>query len=228
VIPLSKRGPRAKKSILKLTITLEFENTVSCVVCNLAGDQVNTWVQQLTVSYSTMSARHAKMLFELYNRHCGEYDNWDNGENDTSYAGLDNLEEEIRVAREKMQKERNAGLDYSKDEIETYESFGAYVQRMIAKDASRYGALRRYEIEEYDRLQDILSRYTIAKKEYYWVDQTRSTEEEFNETNGYNHWYEVLELYEGKQLPVDLSDEDVVSIFGCGKFAAFADLSYGC
>lgn len=228
VVPLSKRGPRAKKSILKLTITLDLQNVIASVVCKLGGDQVNVWVQKLTVGYTTLPTKHAELLFELYNRSSGEYENLDKGENDTSYAGLDNLEEEIRAAREKMSQQRVAALDYSKDSSEEYEAFGAYVQRMIGKDCSRYGALRRYEISEYERLEDILDRFTIGRTHYYWIDQTRTTEEVFDETSGYNHWYEVLELYDGKQMPVDLTDEDVVSIFGCGKFVAFADLSYGC
>lgn len=228
VIPLSKRGGRAKKSILKLTITIDLSGKIPCMVCRLAGDQVNIWAQQLIVNYCTMPTKHAKLLFELYNRSAGEYDKLDQGENDTSYAGLDNLEEEIRAAREQMQQQRVEGQDYSSDPTGAYESFGSYVLRMIGKEAARYGALRRYEIQEYDRLQDILSRYALGEKRYYWVDQTRIGEEEFNAYDGFNHWYEVMELYDGTKLPVDMNDEDVVSIFGCGKFAAFADLSYGC
>ena len=228
VVPVSQRGSRAKKSILKVSIKLELGNVISSTVCRVGGDQVQVWVQQLTVGYTTLPVSHAALLFELYNRQAGEYDKLDAGENDTSYAGLDNLEEEIRAAREKMQQQRIPGQDYSKDPSDNFEMFGSYVQHMMEQDAARYGVLRRYEIAEYDRLDDILHRYTLGEKQYYWQDQTRTTQEAFEECFGYNHWYEVLELYEGKELPADLTDEDVVSIFNFGKFAAFADLSYGC
>ena len=225
------RGARAKKADLKIAVEMHLPEAVQSTVCALGGDQVRTWAQKLEVIVTAMPCRHAKLLFELYNRLNGEYSNLDEGKNDTSYAGLDNLEEEILVAREKMQAERDPDLDYSGKENgeDGYVEFGAFALRKIAEEPQRYGALRHYKIFEYDELKYILERYCLTKREYFWLDQTRVSEEEFEEVDWFNHWYDVLELYDGLDLPVDLADEDVVSIFGCGgKFEAFADLSYGC
>lgn len=227
-IPVSKRGPRAKKSILKLEITIHFENAVQCTLCKLGGDQVRTWAQELTVWSCTLPTAHAKLLFELYNRFNEEYDKLDRGENDTSYAGLDNLEEEIRAAREQMQAQRIPGADYSRGAETVNGNFGAYVLQCIGKEPERYGVLKQYGVDPFAGLEEIFWNHCIGEKKYYWLDQTRVPEEEFSQIDGYNHWYDILELYDGLDLPVDLNDEDVVSIFGCGKFAAFADLSYGC
>ena len=228
VVPLSKRGSRAKKAILKLEITLELPGVVCSTVCKLGGDQVNIWAQHLTVHYCTLPTKQLKLLFEAYNRYNNEYEKLDKGENDTSYAGLDNLEEEIRAARAKMLAERVAGLDYSKGNIGDNIWCGTYFQMLINSEPERYGSLKEYHLPAYAGLEEIVQEFTLAEKHYYWLDQTRVTVEEFEELDGYNHWYEVMELYDGKELPVDLNDEDIVSIFGCGKFEAFADLSYGC
>ena len=227
VVPLSKRGSRAKKAILKLEITLELPNVVCSTVCKLGGDQVNIWAQHLTVHFCTMPAEHLKLLFEAYNRYNNEYEKLDRGENDTSYAGLDNLEEEIRAARAKMQADRVAGLDYSKGNVGDNIWCGTYFQMLMNSEPERYGVLKEYNLPSYGNLDEIIQEFTLAEKHYYWQDQTRVSKEEF-EGDFFNHWYEILELYDGKELPVDLNDEDVVSIFGCGKFEAFADLSYGC
>ena len=228
VIPLSQRSSRAKKAILKLKVTIHVEGQIQCTVCKLGGDQVHTWAQELTVWNCTLPTEHAKLLFELYNRKCGEYDNLDKGENDTSYAGLDNLEEEIRAAREKMQAERIPGVDYSSGGEIAEEDFGSYVLHYVEQDPQRYGVLKQYDIDPYADLEVMLDDHLVGERKYYWLDQTRVEEDEFSEIDGYNHWYDVMELYDGLELPVDLNDEDIVSIFGCGKFAAFADLSYGC
>ncbi len=228
VIPVSKRSSRAKKSILKLEITIDFGDMIHCTLCKLGGDQVNIWIQELTVWGCTMPTEHAKLIFELYNRYNGEYDNLDKGENDTSYAGLDNLEEEIRAARQQMQAQRIPGGDYARGEEAEEGDFGYYVCRHIEKEPERYGELKQYGIKSYEDIEEIFWDHLISEQKYHWIDQTRVTEEEFGELDGFNHWYDILELYDGTELPVDLKDEDVVSIFGCGKFAAFADLSYGC
>lgn len=227
VVPLSKRGSRAKKAILKLQITLELPGVVCSTVCKLGGDQVNIWAQHLTVCYCTMPTKHLKLLFEAYNRYNREYEKLDKGENDTSYAGLDNLEEEIRAARAKMQAERVPGLNYSKGNVGDNIWCGTYFQMLINGEPDRYGVLKEYNLPSYSNLDEIVREFTLAEKHYYWVDQTRVSKEEFD-GDFFNHWYDVMELYDGKELPVDLNDEDIVSIFGCGKFEAFADLSYGC
>lgn len=224
------RGPRAKKAELKIAVEMLLPDAVQSTVCALGGDQVRTWAQRLEVLSCAMPTSHAKLLFELHNRLSGEYTNFDAGRNDTSYAGLDNLEEEILVAREKLQAERNPALDYSGkgDDCQEYMEFGAFVLEKIEQEPARYGALAHYNISESDELRYIFDRYTLVKEEYFWLDQTRVDKAEFDEVDWFNHWYNVMELYDGTQLPVDLEDEDVVSIFGCGKFEAFADLSYGC
>ena len=82
-----------------------------------------------------------------------------------------------------------------------------------------------------NRLDNIFRRYEVECNTYYWLDQTRVTDKKWDiETMaGFNHWYDVAELYSPEQeLPFELKDEDIVSIFGFGKFEAFADLSYGC
>ena len=108
---------------------------------------------------------------------------------------------------------------------------------MATKEAERYGELIQYIDEEmaddyYEgSISNIFSRFTVDSEEYYWLDQTRVTFDEWeSETSfGFNHWYEIMELYATEQeLPFDLSDQDVVSIFGFNKFEAFADMSYGC
>lgn len=225
VVPSSQSG---KGPVLKLETRARFENLIQCTLCKLSGNQVDTWVQELTVSRCTMPLIHVKAFFELHNRYNREYENMDRGNNDTSYAGLDHLEEEICVAREKMQSQRVPGLNYDAGETAAFDGFGDYVCSCIVTEPDRYGMLKVYEISQFARLDEILEQYSIAEEKYYWVNHTRVSEEEYSEFQNYSHWYEVLELFDGKYLPVDLQDESVVSIFGCGSFKAFADLSYGC
>lgn len=211
-----------------IRMVVHFDSLTQCTVCKLGGDQVGVWSQELTVYHCTLPLQDAKALFELHNRFHREYDNMDQGILDTSYAGLDNLEEEILEARKKMQAERNPEFDYSAGDVHECAGFGAYVLRKTAEEPLRYGGLVNYEISEYCRLDEILERYCLAEEKHYWLDQTVVPEEIFAECEGSEYWYEILELYEGKQLPVDLHNEETVSILGCGCFAAFADLSYGC
>jgi len=217
-----------KGTALGVRLVLRFDSLTQCTVCKLGGDQVGVWSQEMTVYHCTMPLQDAKALFELHNRFHHEYDNMDQGIQDTSYAGLDNLEEEIVEARKKMQSERNPSLDYSTGETQDCVGFGAYVWKKTAEEPLRYGSLANYEISEYCRLDEILERYCLAEEKFYWLDQTRVSEETYMDCEGFEHWYEVLELYDGKELPVDLKDEEIVSIFGCNCFEAFADLSYGC
>lgn len=216
------------KVVLNLKITISYGDHVQCTVCKLAGDQIAVWTQELSVQHSAMPLADAKAFFELYNRFNREYDQMDAGISDTSYAGLDNLEEEITAARKKMQEQRISGLDYSMALEQDILGFGDYVLKMIDREPGRYGSLGVYEIMPYSTLEEILDNYALGEARYYWLDQTRVSETVYNAVEGNNHWYSVLELYGGKEIPVDLQDEDVVSIFGCGCFEAFADLSYGC
>ena len=240
VEPLSQRSSRAKKAILYIEIGMNLKKNIvdlenGCVVCVLGGDQIRMWAQKLTIHKCDIPLRHAKLLFEVYNRMCGEYESIEQGDNNFSYVGLDNLVEEILCARRKMKQEQVKGFSY--DRADEAETFARYLLNVATKEAERYGELIQYIDEEmaddyYEgSISNIFSRFTVDSEEYYWLDQTRVTFDEWeSETSfGFNHWYEIMELYASEQtLPFDLTDQDVVSILGFEKFVAFADLSYGC
>ena len=195
---------------------------INCVVAFLGGDQTRTWIQELNVKYCSIPLEEAKLLFELYNRINDEY----NPEyNDTSYLGLDNLEEEVVIARNKRRSECLPGLDYSKLEYHDHEE-----EFMQILDTERYQVIKKYvnKDDAYFNLKDIIDQYVVKQENYYWLDQTHVSQDVYMENYDCNHWYEICELYEGNELPFDVSEEDVVSIFGFNKFVAFADLSYGC
>lgn len=237
VEPLSKRSAKAKKAILYVAIEMELDdikidNSQGCVVCILGGDQINMWAQKLTIYNCDIPLSHAKSIFELYNRYHNEYEN-----SDTSffYVGLDNLVEEILAAREKRKAEKQEGKDYSV--CFEAEFFGEYAIKMARKYPERYGMLEqynfmdKYEDEYFNTIDKIFEKHCIDCQEYYWLDQTRVNTAEWDAETmcGFNHWYEIAELYSAdEELPFDLKDEDVVSILGFNKFEAFADLSYGC
>ncbi len=236
----STRGARARKAILfvewevKLK-KINLDNSNSCIVCLLAGDQVGVWTQKLNVIRCSIPLDHAKGLFELHNRFHSEYERIENADIDLSYVGLDNLEEEIVTAREIMVSESKTGLDYStKFDAET---FGEYTLKIVEIEPDRYGHLVQYieddpeEVEFESEFKYIFYNKEIHSNEYYWLDQTRVSPEEWesDSPNVYYHWYEVLELYSTEEdLPFDLEDDEIVSIFGFGRFLALADLSYGC
>ena len=93
--------------------------------------------------------------------------------------------------------------------------------------------LKKYLIKkdnlEFATLYDYFKKYIIEEKKYYWLNQCRVSSSEWEEYDGYNHWYEILELYSAeKELPFDMNDEEIVTIFGFDEFEDFADLSYGC
>ncbi len=195
---------------------------IKCVVAYLSGDQTRTWIQEVNVKYCSIPLEEAKLLFEIYNRINDEY----NPEyNDTSYLGLDNLEEEVIVARNKRRSECLPNLDYSK--IEYHDHIEEFMELI---NSDRYSSIKKYigEDEDYFSLKDILDQHVVKQENYYWLDQTHVSQDEYMENYDCNHWYEICELYEGTELPFDISDEDVVSIFGFNKFVDFADLSYGC
>ena len=63
-------------------------------------------------------------------------------------------------------------------------------------------------------------------KTYYWIDQTRVDAKEYEATGSWHSdWCEVLELFVGNELPINLNDSEVVSIFNTGKMVAIANLS---
>lgn len=51
-------------------------------------------------------------------------------------------------------------------------------------------------------------------------------DEEYEATGSWHSdWCEVLELFVGNELPINLNDSEVVSIFNTGKMVAIANLS---
>lgn len=207
------------------------EKEVGSIICLLGGDQIRIWAQELSVIKSSIPLEDAMLLFEIYNRSNDEYYNDSFG-----YLGLDNLAEEVKYAR-KLMKENEVD-NYSYKQEYDADSFLEYMKIVIKKEKDRYGKLEKYlpelddeMLEEDFSFKDLLYQYVISEEKYYWADQCRVNKREFEYCFGYgfNHWYEIVELYDpNEKLPFDLSDEDIVSIFGFEKFKAFADLSYGC
>lgn len=234
VIPKSMRGKGARKAIVEITAEIKLlpcdTTGTKCIFVKTEGDQVQGWHQKIDVIYSSMPVEDAKLLFMVWNRIKDEY----NDENtDVGYAGLDNLVDEIIAARAKMRSEKNNEFGYDRlEDIEDEEeyTFASYVENAIYED-SKYRNLLKYVSFEDMRYGASFENYyeptILDVKTYYWEDQVRCTSKEYDK-NDYFHRYEVIELFEGDTLPVDFDDEDVVSIFGTGKFVAFADLSYGC
>lgn len=238
VEPLSKRSSRAKKALLyvEMNITLkkiEAEVKGGSIVCLLGGDQIRTWAQKLTVFRCTIPFEEAMLLFELHNRYHSEYDMIEKDDCRYDYLGLDNLEAEVRMARRKMKESMKSGFSYGADNGDA-EDFGEYIKKMARREVSRYGGLGKYaDSAEYGEstLDEIIRAHSADSESYFWLDQTRVTETEYDSETmaGFNHYYEIMELYSADDaLPFDYEDEDFVSIFGYGKFRAFADLSYGC
>lgn len=252
VEPLSKRSSKAKKALLYVTFTVKLKKTdysklAGCTLCLLGGDQGggdslrrlqaltgnafhSTWVQELQVLHCKMPVEQAKLIFELYNRYHREYDDENN---ETGYFGLDNLEEEVACAREKMRKEKLPGLSYDAPKDEKI-SMLDFAQEQIQKEPQRYGSVKAYfsdAEDSYHLLENIFKADSLGQETYYWLDQTPVTDAQYQEVAAqgcFNHWYDVAELFPAEGVPIDLNNEDVVSIFGTGKFLAFADLSYGC
>lgn len=250
VEPLSKRSSKAKKALLYVAFTVKLKKTdysdSGCTLCLLGGEQGSEflrrlqaltgspmhsiWVQKLRVLHCKMDAGDAMLIFELYNRYHREYDEENN---ETGYFGLDNLEEEVACAREEMRRGKIPGLNYA-GPANSDTSLMEYVQRLLQREPERYGAVKGYFegiTEEYSLLEAIFEKDSLGEEEYFWLDQTPVTRDRFREVEAqgcFNHWYDVAELFPAGALPVDLEDEDTISIFGTGKFLAFADLSYGC
>lgn len=236
VEPRSARGPQAKKAILYTEFQVKLQqvttgNKNGCTVLFLGGDQVRVWVQKLTVMQCDIPMEHAGLLFEAYNRMCDEYRQYDPND-DLSYLGLDGLRQEVLDANRKRVETMKNGKDYSAPEKDDGD-FVEWILHLAKTAPGRYGALKQYieNVEESSGIETIFRAHEIDSKTYYWVDRTQVDSATYEREcgDGFSHWYDVMELYgpEG-ELPFDLSDEDVVCIFGFGKFTDFADLSYGC
>lgn len=246
LLPLSQRGGRAKKAVLYITFDIKLDMPAypsdSCVVCFLGGDHIRCWVQSLEVLHCRMTPEEAMLIFEIYNR---LHDEYNPAQNDTFYCGLENLDDEVSAARKKMRQEMKPGLDYGptysdEDEIEDYgfenewTLFYRFAMSRIKAEPERYGRIEKYIHNSFYAcgedwiFQEIFRPLAFEEETCYWKDYARVSEKEFYDySGGYNHWYDVAELF-GTEFPIDLSDPEVVTIFGTGKFLALADLSYGC
>lgn len=236
VIPKSQRGKGAKKSVVKVTMKLKLKKAdregVKSVICFVGGDQTNTWYQKIDVVYSSLPVSVAERLFEIYNRNHKEYDP---DSNDTGYIGLDNLADEVKEVRKKIRENMIHGLDYSviSDE-DSYDEFPAVLSKAVKAEPDRYGILKEYypgkiSVNNYASFRDFLEETALDEETYCWINETHVSNDEYEASaDGFNHWYDVVLLFKGNELPVDLNDEDVVSVFGTGKTVALADLSYGC
>ncbi len=234
VVPKSQRGRNAKAAKLQVDFDIHFVQYAGeqCTVCFLGGDQTNVWAQKLEVVRLNMPASAAALLFEIYNRIQEEYDD---GNNDVSYIGLSNLAAEVTEARHRMRASRKPGVSYTKPAYSDNDSFREIVQREIRRDPKRYAAVDQHLPVTQPSLWDghilanefreLLMCCSDDVQTFYWCNQTRVGPEEYGDS--FSHWYDIAELFEG-DLPVNLNDEEVVSILGTGRFTAFADLSYGC
>lgn len=234
--PYTEKQGNTKQSTVYIEVTAlykeaELEDKTGCIICKLGGDQTRVWAQKLTIAKVSIPLKEAKLLFELYNRQHNEY--MENDEN-YFYLGLDNLYGEVIDAHKKRIESMDPNLDYSRDieyDTDDWDLIDVYINQMIKKYPERYGCLEKYLLKHnyYDfvSLYDYFSDYIIEERTYYWQDQCRISKEEWYDE--FNHWYEVMELYSAeKELPFDMTDEDIVTIFGYNEFIDFADLSYGC
>ncbi len=236
VVPKSQRGKRAKKSLVEVTLQLKLKKIeregVGSIICFVGGDQTRTWYQKIEVFFSKLPISVAEKLFEIYNRENNEYDL---NNDDTGYIGLDNLTDEVISNREKIRSNMIEGLSYSKiSDEDSYEEFSEIVAKAVEKEADRYGILKKYlgnsiRRNSYNSFRDLIEATMVDEEDYYWIDQTHVSVEEYEaNADGFSHWYDVAILFNGSELPIDMNDEDVVSVFGTGKAVTLADLSYGC
>jgi DNA-binding PadR family transcriptional regulator len=240
VTPLSQRNKRAKKALLDIEIqgklALPGGSEESCVVCYLGGDQIRVWAQSLKVVTYNLPASTVKQLFEIYNRFSGEYEHVMNGTSPYGYMGLDYLDLEVDVFRNRLINEMQDGLDYSSNS--KADEFKDYVYEIVKTEPERYKAVAEIlpninKVSDFtrDTMKDILSNFEMNSETYFWINEIQVSEEDFDYAfgGGFNHWYDVAELYNSKDdFPFDLNDPEISSIFGFNKFLAFADLSYGC
>lgn len=126
-----------------------------------------------------------------------------------------------------MKKEMKPGLSYASRDGDLW-NFGKTLKIFVESEGDRYASLRKY-IGQGAGISAIFLKHITNKRDYFWIDETRVTEVEFSGKEGEAaHWYEIAELMDPGDLPFDPDDREMVSIFGFDKFAAFADLSYGC
>ena len=177
--------------------------------------------------FPSITLEDAKKIFELHNIFNREYETLDS--DDYSYIGLDNLKDEVKFFKQKFKK---LNLDEYKNNSEAEDFMEFFIE--MTKENNKYKDLAKYTPSYYDdftTIKDIFECNIIETKSYYWMNHIRIDEAEWNDEtkDGFEHWYEVIELYDAEQpLPFNLEDKEVVSIFGSKKFISLADLSYGC
>lgn len=233
VIPGRLRTDGGRKGIVEICIEARLKEVnhknAKCIVCKLGGAQTNEWIQKLEVNYLDMEVETAKLIFEIYNRIINEYDD---NKNNLDNVGLDNMADEMAEARHMMRQSKKPGLSYNQITVsESYAGFIKYVLKAVRNEAGRYqNVLRNLDSSQFDygyhNIFDLFEESTIDAKTYYWINQTRVSENEYEAIGSWhNDWCEVLELFEGNELPINLNDQEVVSIFNTGKMIAFANLS---
>lgn len=233
VIPGRLRTDGGKKGIVEICIEARLKEVdhkdAKCVVCKLGGAQTNEWIQKLEVNYLDMDVETAKLIFEIYNRMKNEYDD---SKNDMENVGLDNMADELATARHMMRQSKKPGLSYNQITLsEDYAGFIKYVLKAVRSEPARYqNVLRNLDASQfeygYNDIFDLFEECTVDAKTYYWIDQTRVDAKEYEATGSWHSdWCEVLELFVGNELPINLNDSEVVSIFNTGKMVAFANLS---
>lgn len=209
-----------------------YDGEEGSVVCLLEGDQLKCWVQKLTVIRSGIPLEDAKLLFELHNLAAGEYAKAAEDDMDVSYVGLYGLEDEAMEARRRLKGAAGVPkLEKSGDEEADDEPLS--LGELLKKYPARYGRLKKYfdedDLENRFDLEYFNFKAVEEPEKFYWIDLARVDENQYERyTSELHHVYNVAELFAPGELPFDLNDPDTVSIFGTGKFEAFADLSYGC
>ena len=236
VIPKSARGARAKKSIVNVDIELKLKaidhsnpsssDYAKSIICFIEGDQTDNWYQKIHVVYSSMPVSEAKKIFEIYNRSRNEYAD---DCSSTESISLDNFVEEAEAAHKKRCSEKTPGLSYGKLNENDY--FVPVLNKAIKKEPSRYESVKSYVSERmlherWGGFEDLFNYYMVDEETWYWIDETHVSEQEYEKkAEGVWNFSKAAELFEGPSLPVDLSREDSVSVFGTGKFADLVVLS---
>lgn len=250
VEPISQRSARANKAILYVEITAQFNNVSlgvneGCALCVIKGNQDENWAQHIEVITSMVPIHEAKLICELYNRYTGVYDEIDavkakmsENANDSEEAGkkeyitgefsMDNLKEEINDGYARIDADRIAGADYSVGVKADSADFVDYVAKMCKNEPTRYGELVKFASSVSLKAEDrgILSLFEaqkLYKKDYFWLDEAHVTREEWGKEKC-NEWNEVLEVYPVGAFPCNLEDEEIISMFGFNRFAAFVNI----
>lgn len=196
---------------------------IGSVILMLQGDHTSCFVQELKVVYSALPLKDAQLIFEIYNAAHGEYAMAAKDDFDTSYSGLYGLDDEIVAARKKLKSDRAL-----KEKYKTGSDFS--FSDVLSSNPERYKSVKKYfENGKNDEKSIDFCILPVMTEKHYWIDLCQVTSDVYYKyADGLNHVYEVAELFDPEDMPLDFDDPTTVSIFGTDKFKAFADLSYGC